>query len=76
MIDLHLDDLPVLEQRRQLVELSCELQRATITRRLDSIQARPGGALLGTLAALGAKPAVRRIGFAFALMAFRKWRRR
>ena len=34
------------------------------------------GALLGTLAALGAKPAVRRIGFAFALMAFRKWRRR
>jgi len=52
------------------------LQRATITRRLDSIQARPGGALLGTLAALGAKPAVRRIGFAFALMAFRQWRRR
>jgi len=76
MIDLHLDYLAILEQRRQLVELSCDLQRATITRRLDSIQAIPGGAVLGTLAAIGAKPAVRRIAFATALMLFRKWRRR
>jgi len=76
MIDLRVDDLAILEQRRQLVELSCELQRATIARRLDAIQARPGGALLGTLAAIGAKPAVRRIAFATALMLYRKWRRR
>ena len=76
MIDLHLDDLAILEQRRQLVELSCDLQRATITRRLDAIQASPGSALLGTLAAIGSKPAIRRIGIGLALMAFRKWRRR
>lgn len=76
MIDLRLDDLAVLEQRRALVELSCELQRATLTRRLDAIQQRPGSALLATLAAIGSKPAIRRIGIALALMAFRKWRRR
>jgi len=76
MIDLRVDDLEILEQRRQLVELSCELQRATISRRLASIQATPGGAVWGTLAAIGAKPAVRRIAFATALMLFRKWRRR
>jgi hypothetical protein len=76
MTDWRFDDLATLEQRRQLVELSASLQRATLSHRLNAIQARPGNALLGTMAAIAAKPAVRRWAFAAAVMAFRSWRRR
>ena len=44
-------DLAILEKRRQLVELSADLQRATLTRRLASIEQRPSHAMLGMLAA-------------------------
>jgi hypothetical protein len=70
-----MSQIELLEKRRQLVELSADLQRATIARRLDSIEQRPRLAALGTLAALGARPGVRKALFATAIMAFRAWRR-
>lgn len=76
MIDFRLDDRAILEQRRQLVELSAELQRATITRRLDAIEHPPRGAWFATVADFASRPAVRRVAFAAAVMAFRKWRGR
>ena len=71
-----MSELAVLEKRRQLVELSADLQRATISRRLASIEQRPRLAALGTIAALGAHPGVRKLVLATALMAYRAWRRR
>ena len=69
-------EFAILEKRRQLVELSADLQRATLTRRLASIEQRPAHAMLGMLAAVSARPGVRKLAFAAALMAFRAWRRR
>ena len=75
-----MSDLAMLEKRRELVELSANLQRATISRRLSNIESRKGSVLLGMLAALataiGARPGVRRMALAGALMGFRAWRRR
>ena len=71
-----MSELAVLEKRRQLVELSADLQRATLARRLASIEQRPRLAAFGTIAALGASPGVRKLVFAAALMAWRAWRRR
>jgi hypothetical protein len=68
-------DLATLEKRRQLVELSADLQRATLSRRLASIEQRPPLAALGAIAAIGARPGVRKVVMAAALMAFRAWRR-
>lgn len=69
-------DLETLARRRQLVELSADLQRATISRRLHSIEHRPRFAAVASIAALGSNPAVRKLAFATALMLFRAWRRR
>jgi hypothetical protein len=75
-----MSELAVLEKRRELVELSANLQRATISRRLSNIESRKGPALLGMLAtlgtAIGARPGVRKVALAGALMVFRAWRRR
>lgn len=74
-----MSELAVLEKRRQLVELSADLQRATISRRLASLEkSRPLSAVgaLGALASLGARPGVRKLAFTGALMAWRAWRRR
>ena len=68
-------ELAILEQRRQLVELSADLQRATITRRLASIEQHPSHVMLGMLAAVSARPGVRKLASP-PLMAFRVWRRR
>ena len=70
-------DLETLEQRRKLVELSADLQRATIERRLGAIERRPRLAFFGSLAAvLASRPGVRRVAIAAAVMAWRAWRRR
>jgi len=71
-----MSELAILERRRQLVELSADLQRATISRRLASIEQRPRLAAFGALAAIGARPAVRKMAIAAVLMAYRAWRRR
>lgn len=70
-----MSDIALLEKRRELVELSADLQRATLSRRLATIDTRPSRAILGLLAAVGT-PGVRRMAFALVAIAFRAWRRR
>ena len=68
-------ELEVLRQRRALVTLSADLQRATLTRRLGRIESNPGRILLGAAAKAVKKPLVWRLGattVAFAVSAFRK----
>lgn len=71
-----MSELAILEERRRLVELSADLQRATLTRRLANIENRPRIAALDALAALGRNPAARKLALTGALMLFRAWRRR
>lgn len=71
-----MSDIALLERRRELVELSADLQRATLSLRLAAIDTRPSRAILGLLAAVGARPGVRRMAFAVVAIVFRAWRRR
>lgn len=71
-----MSELSILEKRRQLVELSADLQRATLSRRLSSIEQRPPFTAFAAIAAIGARPGVRKLAFTGALMAWRAWRRR
>ena len=69
----------VLRRRRELVILSAELQRATITRRLDRIEGNPARAAIGYAAKVAARPMLLKIGmsaFGFAMRAYRKKRSR
>lgn len=68
-------ELDVLRQRRELVVLAAELQRANVVRRLDRIQSNPARRIFGLAAGLAARPALLTIGTAavkFALRAYRK----
>lgn len=71
-----MSELAILEKRRQLVELSADLQRATLSRRLTAIEQRPRLAAFGVLASIGSQPGVRKLAVAIAVMAYRAWRRR
>ena len=51
-------ELQELRQRRDLVVLAAELQRANVVRRLDRIQANPARKLLGLAAAAVRRPAL------------------
>jgi len=67
-------ELDVLRQRRELVLLSCDLQRATISRRLGNVQANPMRLAVGAVANAVKKPMVWRLGttaLAFAWKAYR-----
>jgi hypothetical protein len=67
-------ELDVLRQRRELVLLSCDLQRATLSRRLGNIQRNPVRLALGAVANAVKKPMVWRLGttaLAFAAKAYR-----
>jgi hypothetical protein len=68
-------ELAVLEQRRQLVKLSCDLQRATLSRRLAYVDAHPTRAALGIAFAMARRPAALRAMAAMALLAWRALRR-
>jgi hypothetical protein len=71
-----MSELAILEKRRQLVELSADLQRATLSRRLTAIEQRPRLAAFSMLASIGSRPGVRKLVMAAAVMGFRAWRRR
>jgi hypothetical protein len=67
-------ELEILRQRRELVLLSCDLQRATISRRLGNVQANPMRLAVGAVANAVKKPMVWRLGttaLAFAWKAYR-----
>jgi len=70
-------ELEQLEQRRELVVLAAELQRANIARRLERIQANPAKRVLGFAANAVRRPLLLKLGSAavtFAVRAYRKKR--
>lgn len=70
-------ELEQLRQRRELVILAAELQRANITRRLERIQANPAKRVLGFAANAVSRPLLLKLGTAavtFAVRAYRKKR--
>jgi hypothetical protein len=72
-------ELALLRQRKELVLLSADLQRATITRRLERIRTNPMRQAIGAVASTLKRPMVWRLGstaVAFALRAYRQSRRR
>ena len=65
-----------LRQRRELVMLAAELQRANITRRLERIETNPTRRVLGLVGSAAANPYMTRIGAALAALAVRTYRKR
>ena len=64
----------ILEKRRELVLLAAELQRATISRRLERIEVNPARRILGFAASAVSKPLVFKVGTALAAFAIRAYR--
>jgi hypothetical protein len=74
-----MSELDVLQRRKKLVLLSCDLQRATITRRIVNIQRNPVRRALGAAAGAVSRPMVWKFGttaLAFAVKAYRNRSRR
>ncbi|HET7731581.1 MAG TPA: hypothetical protein VFK48_16280 [Usitatibacter sp.] len=69
-------ELEQLRQRRELVVLAAELQRATIVRRLERIEVNPARRLLGFAAGMASRPAMISLGTAAVRMAIRAYKRR
>jgi hypothetical protein len=69
-------ELEQLRQRRELVVLAAELQRATVVRRLERIQTNPARRLLGLAANVASRPALLSLGTAAVRYAIRAYRRR
>ena len=69
-------ELEELRQRRSLVVLAAELQRATLVRRMERLRANPARRVLGLAALAARRPAVLTLGTAAARIALRLWRRR
>lgn len=69
-------ELEQLRQRRELVVLAAELQRANVVRRLERIQVNPARKLLGLAATAVSRPALITLGTAALKYAVRAYRRR
>jgi hypothetical protein len=69
-------ELEELRQRRELVVLAAELQRANVVRRLERVQANPARRVLGLAAGAIRRPALLSLGSAAVRFAVRAWRRR
>jgi hypothetical protein len=69
-------ELEQLRQRRELVVLAAELQRATIVRRLERIEVNPARKLFGVAASAVSRPALLSLGTAAVRLAVRAYRRR
>ena len=70
-----MSEMDTLRQRRELVLLSCDLQRATLARRLDRVQVNPMRLAAGAVVKAVRRPMVWRLGstaLAFAWKAYRK----
>lgn len=70
-------ELEQLKQRRELVMLSAELQRANLARRLERVRTNPTRNVLGFAANAVSRPMLLKLGSAaltFAVRAYRKKR--
>lgn len=71
-----MSELDVLRQRRELVLLSCDLQRATLARRLGRVQQNPVRLAMGAVVDAAKKPLVWRLGTATLAFAWKAYRNR
>lgn len=69
-------ELEALEQRRELVVLAAELQRANVVRRLERILANPAKRVLGFAASAVKRPLLIKLGSAALTFAVRTYRRK
>jgi hypothetical protein len=69
-------ELDELRQRRDLVVLAAQLQRANVVRRLERVQANPARRILGFAAGIAARPAMLTLGTTAIRFAVRAFRRR
>lgn len=69
-------ELEQLRQRKELVVLAAELQRATIARRLERVGANPARKFLGAAAGALRRPALLSIGTAAVKYLVRAYRRK
>ena len=69
-------ELEQLRQRRELVVLAAELQRANVVRRLERIETNPARRLVGLAAGALKRPAMLSIGTAAIRMVVRLLRRK
>ena len=69
-------EIELLQRRRELVVLAAQLQRATLVRRLERVQASSARRLLGFAASALRRPAILSIGGAVVRYAVRAYRRR
>jgi hypothetical protein len=69
-------ELEALRQKRELVVLAAQLQRATVLRRLERLRANPARRVFGLAAMAARRPALVSVGTAAARLALRLWRRR
>jgi hypothetical protein len=69
-------ELETLRQRRELVVLAAQLQRATVMRRVERLGANPARRLVAIAALAARRPAMLSLGGAAARFAFRLWRKR
>lgn len=69
-------ELDQLRQRRELVVLAAELQRATVVRRLERVEVNPASRVLGIAASAVRRPAVLTLGAAAVKLIVRAYRRR
>lgn len=69
-------ELEQLKQRRELVVLAAELQRANVVRRLDRIQSNPARRVLNLAAQVASRPMFISLGTAAVRLAVRMYRRR
>jgi len=69
-------ELEALQQRRELVVLAAELQRANVVRRLERIQANPAKRVLGLAANVVSRPLLFKLGSAALTFAVRSYRKK
>ena len=71
-----MSEMDILRQRRELVLLSCDLQRATLARRVGRVQANPVRLAAGAVATAVGRPMVWRLGTTALAVAWRAYRKR
>jgi hypothetical protein len=69
-------ELEALRQKRNLVVLAAQLQRATVLRRMERLGSNPARRVLGMAMLAARRPAVMTLGTAAARFALRAWKRR
>jgi hypothetical protein len=67
-------ELEQIRRRRELLVLTAELQRATVVRRLERIQANPARGVLAFAARAAKNPALMTVGTAALRLVWRKYR--